>query len=61
MGPDRPPVARVQKLFIRKIMLKFEMNVNPSRIRELLLKVQQDLLSDDKFKTLTVYYDVDPA
>ena len=61
MGPDRPPVARVQKLFIRKIMLKFEMKVNPLRIRELLLKVQQDLLSEDKFKTLTVYYDVDPA
>jgi len=54
-------VARVQKLFIRKIMLKFEMKVNPLRIRELLLKVQQDMLSEDKFKTLTVYYDVDPA
>lgn len=61
MGPDRPPVARVQKLFIRKIMLKFEMKVNPLRIRELLLKTQQEMLSDDKFKILTVYYDVDPA
>ena len=61
MGPDRPPVARVQKLFIRKIMLKFEMTINPLRIRELLLKAQQDLISDDKFKTLAVYYDVDPA
>ena len=61
LGPDRPPVAKVPKLYIRKIMLKFEVQANLSRIRALLLQTQQDMIADDKFKSLTVYYDVDPA
>ena len=61
LGPDRPPVSKVQKMFIRKIMLKFETAVSQSRIRTLLMQVQQEMLANDKFKSLTVYYDVDPA
>ncbi len=61
LGPDRPPVAKVQKMFIRKIMLKFEMGSSYSRIRALLMQVQQEMLANDKFKSLTIYYDVDPA
>jgi len=61
MGPDRPPVARVQRMYIRKIMLKFEMRIPVNRVRELLLQAQKAMLDDDKFRTLQVYYDVDPA
>ena len=61
LGPDRPPVSKVQKMFIRKIMLKFEAAASHSRIRTLLMQVQQEMLANDKFKSLTVYYDVDPA
>ena len=61
LGPDRPPVAKVQKMFIRKIMLKFESGVSHSRVRALLMQVQREILAEDKFKTLTVYYDVDPS
>ena len=61
LGPDRPPVSKVQKMFIRKIMLKFETAASQSRIRTLLMQVQQEMLANDKFKSLTVYYDVDPA
>jgi len=61
LGPDRPPVAKIQKLFIRKIMLKFEAGLSSARIRSLLLQIQQELLASDQFKSLQVYYDVDPA
>ena len=61
LGPDRPPVSKVQKMFILKIMLKFEAAASHSRIRTLLMQVQQEMLANDKFKSLTVYYDVDPA
>ena len=60
LGPDKPPVARVQTLFIRKIIVKIEMNAPMARARELLLRVQREMLSEDRFKSLLVYYDVDP-
>lgn len=31
LGPDKPPVARVQTLFIRKIILKIETNAPMAR------------------------------
>lgn len=60
LGPDKPPVARVQTLFIKKIVLKIEYNAPMSRARELLLRVQREMIEDERFKSLIVYYDVDP-
>ena len=60
-GPFQPPVAKVQRFFIRQIVLKFESGLSPSGVRQALLQVQQDLLGTDHFKSLQVYYDVDPA
>ena len=60
LGPDKPPVARIQTLYIKKIVLKIEYNAPMSRARELLLRVQREMLEDDRFKSLIVYYDVDP-
>lgn len=31
-----------------------------SRARELLLQVQREMIEDERFKSLIVYYDVDP-
>lgn len=60
LGPDKPPVARIQTLFIRKIVVKIEQNASMSRARELLLRVQREMIEDERFKSLIVYYDVDP-
>ena len=60
LGPDKPPVARIQTLFIRKIVVKIEQNAPMSRARELLLRVQREMIEDERFKSLIVYYDVDP-
>ena len=60
LGPDKPPVARVQTLFIRKIILKIETNAPMVRARELLVQVQKEMMAEDRFKSLIVYYDVDP-
>lgn len=60
LGPDKPPVARVQTLFIRKIVVKIETKAPMARVRELLLQVQKDMVMEDCFKSLIVYYDVDP-
>lgn len=44
LGPDKPPVARVQTLFIRKIVVKIETKAPMARVRELLLQVQKTWL-----------------
>jgi len=59
-GPAEPPVARVQLLYIKKIIVKVEVNAPMNRARELLREVQREMLMDERFKSLIVYYDVDP-
>ncbi len=60
LGPDNPPVARIQSLFIKKIIVKIECNASMEKARRLLLQVQKEMIEDERFKSLIVYYDVDP-
>lgn len=59
-GPADPPVARIQLLYIKKIVVKIETNAPMNRARELLWQVQREMQTDDRFKSLIIYYDVDP-
>lgn len=60
LGPDKPPVARIQTLFIKKIMVKVEQHASMAKVRDYLLAVQRAVLEDERFRSLLVYYDVDP-
>ena len=60
LGPDKPPVARIQSLFIRKIVVKIEQRASMAKVRDYLLAVQWGMLGDERFHSLLVYYDVDP-
>ncbi|WP_455674599.1 replication restart helicase PriA [Phocaeicola sp.] len=60
LGPDKPPVARIQTLFIKKIMVKVEQSASMAKVREYLLAVQRAIIEDERFRSLLVYYDVDP-
>ena len=60
LGPDKPAVARVKTLFIRKIVLKLELSLNVVQVRQCLREVQRQLLADKRYNALQVYYDVDP-
>ncbi len=60
LGPDKPPVARIQTLYIKKIVVKVEQQASMSKVRAYLRNVQQALMEDRRFRSLTVYYDVDP-
>ena len=60
LGPDRPPVARIQTLFNRKIVLKIEHTDYMVEARQILRQIQREMLMDPKYKSLIVYYDVDP-
>ena len=60
LGPDRPPIARIQSLYIRKIMLKMEQNASTEKVRQNLISIQQQILALPVAKNLNIYYDVDP-
>ena len=47
-------------LFIKKIVLKTDLNMSTKKIREYLQQLQQYLLGDERFRSLIIYYDVDP-
>ena len=59
-GPAKPPVARIQLFYIRQIMIKAELGISFSKLREFLLSTRQSILEDERFRSLIVYYDVDP-
>ncbi len=60
-GPMQPAVARVHSLHIGMIMLKIEGTASFAQARKLLLQVEQLMRQDPRFKSLQVYYDVDPV
>ena len=60
LGPDKPPVARIQTLFIKKMIIKVEQNDSMAKIRDYLQAVQRAVVADERFRSLIVYYDVDP-
>lgn len=60
LGPDKPPVGRIQRLFIKKIMVKVAQGTSMPKVRTYLLQLQRALVEDERFRSTVVYYDVDP-
>lgn len=61
LGPDAPPVARVQTLFIRKIVVKMEAAASLPKAQEQLLRIRKEMLEDKRFRSFIIYFDVDPC
>ena len=60
LGPDKPSIAKVKSLNIRKIMIKLENGIDIQKVRQYLRKAHSDIMNDKRFKSLVIYYDVDP-
>ena len=60
LGPDKPAVARVKTLSIRKIVLKLENGIDYPRVRQYLRGALDAMMKDKRYGALQVYYDVDP-
>ena len=60
LGPDKPGIARVKSLSIRKLVLKLEPQLNMAEVRKYLALAQQQMLQDKRYASLQIYYDVDP-
>ena len=60
MGPEAPAVARVQSLYIRKIMLKLDLRQSPSVARHTLQTILDDMHAAGELSGITIHCDVDP-
>lgn len=60
-GPAKPPVARVQSLYIRQIMLKVELNASMPKVKQILRNLYAHLrATTPSMRSLILQYDVDP-
>lgn len=60
-GPSRPPVARVQSMYLRQIMLKFELNASMAKIKEILRDLHGSMnAANPAMRSMILQYDVDP-
>ena len=60
LGPDKPSIAKVKQMNIRKIVLKLENGIDMKRVREYLNLAQDRLLKQTCYNSLQVFFDVDP-
>ena len=61
LGPDRPPIARIKSQSLRKIVVKLKNNDSPTKIKEVLTKVRNNLMAQPYSNGLTIFFDVDPV
>jgi len=61
LGPNIPVVNRVQQHHIREVLLKLENELPLQPVRDLLKKTEEELRADQRFRYVTLYYDVDPV
>ena len=60
LGPDKPAVARVKTMNIRKIVIKLENTIDYRKVREYLTYTQERMMKDTRYGALQIYFDVDP-
>lgn len=60
LGPDKPSVARVKTLHIRKIMLKLENGLDYKLAKLYLRSIRDTMIKEKHYGALSIYFDVDP-
>ena len=61
LGPDRPSVARIKNMYIRKILLKLPLNLSISGSRQSIRTAVNEMKKDKRYTGINLYYDVDPS
>ena len=61
-GPEEPAVNRVQSLYLRKVMLKIEVNASMKKVKQILRETYEELRNSrlPAARGVIVSYDVDP-
>lgn len=60
LGPDRPSVARIKTMHIRKLVLKLELTLSLANTRQGIRYATDMMMRDTRYKGLMISFDVDP-
>lgn len=60
LGPSAPPISRVQRLYIRKILLKIENTASVKDVRQNIYYCENYMKSIADYKSVMIHFDVDP-
>ncbi|SMO84826.1 replication restart DNA helicase PriA [Saccharicrinis carchari] len=60
VGPQAPPISKIQNWHIRKVMLKLESGVSLPKIKTMLRSAIDTVVSHPGFKAVVIQADVDP-
>ena len=60
LGPDKPAVSRIKTMHIRKLLIKLELGINHEKARDYLHRAYETILNTKEYKTVQIYFDVDP-
>lgn len=61
IGPEVPPIARINDLYHRVLLLKFERKAVPAKYKPVIQQVLTRFSTTDKWKRIRVTVDVDPV
>lgn len=60
LGPEEPYISRIQSLYIRKFMIKIEVQASMRKVKDILRSVYENIMTERANRALIIYYDVDP-
>lgn len=60
LGPDKPSIARVKNMNIRKIVLKLENGIDANKVRTCLRETEASIMTNKRYGQVNIYFDVDP-
>lgn len=60
LGPDKPAIARVKTMFIRKIVLKLELGIDLHKTHAVLYQARDGIMHQPCYKSVQICFDVDP-
>lgn len=61
LGPEFPPIARIQNYYLKEITLKVEQSASHQKVKERLHELTDQFFSVPRYKPIRLIVDVDPA
>lgn len=60
LGPEYPMVARIKNMYIKNILIKYEVKASPSSVKDIIIENIKRMDLHDKYKSIRIDIDVDP-
>lgn len=61
IGPDYPPVRKIQNNYLKQIRLKYEKDASDKQVKDSILQVMDTFYQNAGFKSIRINVDVDPT